>query len=469
MNTTTAPIGHANHPLFTDIRNVDPGLLMLAVSMMNLDVAHTSARTQLKRDDNAVQLLGKVAPLAGKISDARNRAVESELQATGQQESSLTTLEARYVDNATVNEADNQRFKDQKTWAAERGITLEEGTKTINETVIEEVEVQVEIEVEVPIEEEKVVEEAVDEKSVGEETVDEETQPGEKTEPGEEAVTGEETKDPPTESDQALPAADEPESNSDSPKSKKDESTVEGDQTPPEATTGPPRSGEKTDVEPKTETGSTTESEGGAKPVEKKTRTVKKTVTRIEKREKTITRLVADLDAIDRNKAKLQNYRAELQAGTAFNDVLVNKFVSDPDIAAVGKTLEDLGQDISMGTLEEIRDAVRQLDSWTGNIVATIENQLVTARAVQNQMERISLQVTDQRRDIQRMNETRVELEVREQDYTKLARQFLEAQEKRTPELVDAIEKAVEATNEFVDEVREDLALRRKADKTDSP
>ena len=118
QTTTIIQPTHTPHPLFTDIRDIDPGLLMLAVSLMNIDTVHNSARNSLFRDEHLIGTLGKVAPLGGKISAAKNRIIQQELQATNGELSTLSKLTSRYVDNATVNETDNQRFSEQKDWAA---------------------------------------------------------------------------------------------------------------------------------------------------------------------------------------------------------------------------------------------------------------------------------------------------------------------------------------------------------------
>lgn len=124
---------------FPTPQGVDPGILMMAVSLMHINAAHESARAKLGHLDEAFATLGRVAPLTGKIAQARDEVTKSELQATQGELAFTNAFQSRYVDNATVNEADNRRFRQQQAWAAERGIELEEVTKTIQEEIKVEV------------------------------------------------------------------------------------------------------------------------------------------------------------------------------------------------------------------------------------------------------------------------------------------------------------------------------------------
>ena len=141
------PITSANvgQDIFATTKDVDPGILMMAVSIMHIDAAHETARAKMGKLDDTLATLGKVAQLAGKVTQARNDVIQSELQATDEQLSVTNEFQARYRDNATISETDNQRFQEQKAWAAERGIELENSTKIIEEQI--EVEVQKEVKV----------------------------------------------------------------------------------------------------------------------------------------------------------------------------------------------------------------------------------------------------------------------------------------------------------------------------------
>ena len=138
---TTANVGQS---YFATAQDIDPGILMMVVSMMHMDAAHESAKTKIGKLDDTFATLTKVAPLAGKVSQARDDVVESELQSSAGELAFTNEFQARYVDNATISEADNQRFQQQKDWAAQRGIQLENSTKIMQEEIEVEVEVQVE-------------------------------------------------------------------------------------------------------------------------------------------------------------------------------------------------------------------------------------------------------------------------------------------------------------------------------------
>ena len=73
---TTANVGQ---PVFPTTKGVDPGILMMVVSMMHMDAAHESAKAKLGNLNDTFATLGKVAPLAGKVSQARDEVVQSEL------------------------------------------------------------------------------------------------------------------------------------------------------------------------------------------------------------------------------------------------------------------------------------------------------------------------------------------------------------------------------------------------------
>ena len=141
------PITSANvgQDIFANTKDIDPGILMMAVSMMHIDAAHETARAKLGKLDETFSTLGKVAPLAGKVSQAQDDVIGTELQSTDGQLAITNDFQARYRDNATISEADNQRFQEQQAWAAERGIELEDSTKIIEEEI--EVEVQKEVKV----------------------------------------------------------------------------------------------------------------------------------------------------------------------------------------------------------------------------------------------------------------------------------------------------------------------------------
>ncbi|MBI1247937.1 hypothetical protein GC197_08875 [bacterium] len=117
---------------------------MMAVSMMHMDTVQETARAKLGRIDDSISLAGKLGAISGKVSAAQNEVVQSELQSTDDQLALIDDFQSRYVDNAAVNEADNQRFQDIDDWAAQRGIDLENPTKVIQEEI--QVEVQVEVE-----------------------------------------------------------------------------------------------------------------------------------------------------------------------------------------------------------------------------------------------------------------------------------------------------------------------------------
>lgn len=115
--------------------DLDPGLLTMMVSLMNLDATYGTARVSLRKDENVFQTLTKIAPLAGKLAGARQQVIRQELQALDGQLETANELKSRYVDNTTVNETDNQRFEHQAEWAIQRGLPIRSPVRIITETI----------------------------------------------------------------------------------------------------------------------------------------------------------------------------------------------------------------------------------------------------------------------------------------------------------------------------------------------
>jgi hypothetical protein len=366
---------------FADIRDIDPRLLVIAVSMMHLDTTHNVARSRLTREDNLYQLHGKIAPLAGKIRAVQDRAIQAELQATQSQIGDVTQLNSRYVDNLTVSEADNERFQSLEQWAADRGISLEASTKAIKETIKETVEVEIEVEMEVEVED-----------------------------------TSDETEPPETEDL---------------------EESVQAECEEPKA--------EEQDV-------------GDEK--RKETRTITKTVTEVI--EKEVTRLVADHEAIQRNQQKLEDYLGQVEAGTADNQAVRQAIAEDSQIAAVRETLEELKHSLALESVGDLDSAIENLGSWANAIVSQIEHHLVTARAVHDQVERLTAQLTEHRKDIEEMYDEEHTRDLDQRDFARRVESFLKNQEQAAPELLETLRKAVESTQKYIDDMRSRQETRQK-------
>lgn len=250
---------------------------MMAVSMMHMETVQETAQAKLGRMDDSISVAGKLAAISGKVTQARNEVVETELQATDQQLSLIGEFQSRYVDNATVNESDNDRFSAMESWAAARGIALESTTKTIEE------EIQVEIEVEI-----------------------EETDP---------------------------------------------------------------------------DTGKTT------------TRTETQTQTQ------TITREVYDLDAIAANQASLEAYKANVVSGQADNPILQNLLLENELLQEAEQQLADLGYNVDVQSLGELKETLRDVRNWTSQLLAKIEEHVLAAKVVYQQLTSFSENWTETNQD----------------------------------------------------------------------
>lgn len=422
MTTTIQPRPTA-HPLLTDVRDVDPGLLVLAVSLMNLDSAYSAARQQLQRDDNVFRTLGKIAPLAAKVADVRNRVIQSELQAADSRLAEMTPIEPREVDSATISEADNQRFAEQQAWAAARGIELENPAKIVTQTIREEIEVEVEVEVET---------EELDETET---TTDESRQPD-----------AEESIEP---TDDAVPSDGEP--IAEAMQEESDGGTV--DQW-------------YSFVKDKVEELDTSDVKGLEEQLEKVPETVTKTVTKTIKKivSTVIHTLETDLDVLQANKDKLARYHSRLQAGTADNATIRQAILDDPSLDSVSQTLAEIGQTIPFGSLQEVDAAIAQLRNWTDHLLVTVDSHLVTARTVHEQMEKLSVQITEHRNDAQRIDEEGHRQHLDQHDFSKKVQKFLETREERIPELLEVLRQAVEATEDYLKDIRDQREQKLKVE-----
>jgi len=443
-----------NTPLFADFRNVDPGLLVLAVSLLNLETAYSSARNNLQKDDDLFRTLGRVAPLSGKARKALDSITQQELQATKTTAEDMTGLQSRYADNVTVNEADNERFKALNAWAADRGIALEAATHNITETYIEYVQAEVEVEIEVEIDEE------VDEEVDGE-------------------IDGDVNGDVNGESDQSESAEIDVPQNTDTTEAVagQQEQALSEEITAPLAAGSGDQKSVEIEVAPlplefiKNASEGISQSvkdlpaserndvSGSGKPSESeelkprtRTITVTKTVTR--EVERTRERLVTDTAAINRNLAKLASYQSALTGGTADNAVLRQAISNSAEVAEIAAGLTGTGVSLPLATLRELKQGISQLQHWTESLVSTIEAHLDTARTVHTQIEKVSVQINDHQKDAEQVQQ-RHDAHVEQSDLLQKLEKLLETRKKQAPELAELLQTAIAESDEFLADIRE--------------
>ena len=431
-----------NTPLFADFRNVDPGLLVLAVSLLNLETAYSSARNNLQKDDDLFRTLGRVAPLSGKARKALDSITQQELQATKTTAEDMTGLQSRYADNVTVNEADNERFKALNAWAADRGIALEAATHNITETYIEYVQEEVEVEIEVEIDED--VNGDVNGESDQAESAEIDVPQNTDTT---EAVAGQQEQALSEEITTPLAAGS------------GDQKSVEIEVAPlplefiKNASEGISQSvkdlsaSERQDV-----SGSDKPSESEELKPRTRTITVTKTVTR--EVERTRERLVTDTAAINRNLAKLASYQSALTGGTADNAVLRQAISNSAEVAEIAAGLTGTGVSLPLATLRELKQGISQLQHWTESLVSTIEAHLDTARTVHTQIEKVSVQINDHQKDAEQVQQ-RHDAHVEQSDLLQKLEKLLETRKKQAPELAELLQTAIAESDEFLADIRE--------------
>lgn len=524
---------HTTHPLFTDIRDIDPGLLVLAVSLMNMDSVHSSARSSLRRDENLIQTLGKLAPLVGKVAAARDKIVQQELQATDKQLESLAEFDSRYVDNTTINETDNQRFQQQNQWAAARGIALEDATQVIQEVIQEQIQVEEEFQAEVEVPFEVPEEESGGEEPIGETPVGNEnetptspentgssqeagqptTTPGEGQQNAEANHAAAENGAVPVDPSVAETVAALTEAVSDSvPENavvrQSDAAPVPVPSDPTEtlgaaaaaankAAENLARLSESSDKPAKnnSESVATIVSQQAAKTVDEavseagvakagteasknagekkvesevvekpKTKTVIKIIRKMVTKtvERTISRLVANTDAIKRNQQELNDYKASVQNGTADSSLLRVALSNDSGVAEVKAQLRQLGQSVDLSSLGDIDSAIAQVRAWSGNLVQQIEAQIVAAKAVHSQVDRASVQFSDQLKGIEKAERDRNIIEHDRQELDRKVARILKERQEKLPELLEAMSRTIDATEQFLEDVQQ--AVNKDAD-----
>ena len=209
-----------------------------------------------------------------------------------------------------------------------------------------------------------------------------------------------------------------------------------------------------------------------------KTKTITKTITEIETRviEKVVSRLVTNAEALARNEQKLNQYKAALENVAASRDInvgsaqelisinpAIQKLIqSDLALQEVRRQLEAVGQTTDFSNFGDIESATRQIESWTDALIDQVEAQVVAAKTVQSQIERASTQFTDQLKDIEKAERERDVIEQNREEFSQKVDRLRRERREKTPELLDALEKTIAATENFLQDIAKQLEQQRQ-------